>query len=88
MRNSSERAARLRTVATGSNGSKPATRIHGDPVIRSRDSVQELRLLETLWNYARNRVTDQASFCRANPVSFSRAPQAVTASIIMAWDSA
>lgn len=26
--------------------------------IRSRDFVQELRLRETLWNYARNRVAD------------------------------
>jgi predicted XRE-type DNA-binding protein len=50
-------------------------RAPGFTVIRFRDSVQELRLPVTFWNYARNRVTDQASFCRANPVSFSRAPQ-------------
>jgi hypothetical protein len=56
-------------------GPKPGTRIHGDSLSRSRDSVQELRLRETVWNYARNRVTAYASFCRANPVSFSRAPQ-------------
>ena len=54
---------------------KGRNRVLGFTVIRFRDSVQELRLRVTFGNYACNRVTDRASFRRANPVSFSRAPQ-------------
>jgi hypothetical protein len=65
--------ARYRTSGISAPG---RNRVPGFTVIRFRNSVQELRLCVTFRNYACNRVTDQASFCRALAVSFSRAPQA------------
>ena len=65
-------ASRTRKAAWGS---KPDTRICSDSAPDLATLSQDLRLRETLWKYARNRVTELASFCRVNQVSFSRAPQ-------------
>jgi hypothetical protein len=46
----------------GRCGSRPGTRTHGDPFSRLCPGAQ---VRVTFWNCARNRVTDQASLCRA-----------------------